>query len=306
MAQIQLSRIVLPGDPAVPVTVADDFPELQGQWSVSDFLMNLFQTQAADKAMERFRDAERTSQVHEAHRTLFPGKPIPNLLTAKHEKQASRQQPFFLKEKTVPTSIAFAWILWAVTGSGVTGNRSRTVAQRQPGYGFLRGLISHSVERFGRLTLLVSRVGLARGRDTSADITHPSASLSGELVWSQAVRPRIRSAWEAFQRAGVLRSDWQRPTVADLIIFSVTHPVAGGESASLARPLGLSLLRQFATWLNDNLSLLSVDALGYRAGMEKNRARQQLALTEATTAAAMFYLFENASRRLRCYAVAHV
>ena len=83
--------------------------------------------------------------------------------------------------------------------------------------------------------------------------------------------------------------------MVDLIAFAFQPVGPTVECGKLVRPLAVSLLRQLANWLERNVGTLSLEPVSYHTAMQKNRARQQLALTEATTAAAMFYLTENAA-----------
>ena len=288
-----ISRVVLPG-PATAIAVysAEDYPEFQRQWVVSELLGNLFETESSEKIMEHARSPEKWSQVQEMHCKIFPGMPFPKLLRGKHDAVPAdevNQQPFFLKERTFPSSVAISWIAWAL------GWPRRRAEHRKLAADFLRELLCHALDRAGSLSFDVEAVGAPRHRGaTSVSVQHPAGTFAADHIWGRSIRARMQPSWRELSEAGLLSSDFQRPSLADLIIFALQPTAASTDASSLARPLAFSLLSQLWHWLERNMSSLSLQQLDMRMGMQKNRARRNLAMLEATTDAAMFYFRENA------------
>ena len=288
-----ISRVVLPGSAtAVAVYSAEDFPQFQRQWVASELLQNCFASANPDKIMEHARSSEKLSQVQEMHLRIFPGMPYPKLLRGKHDAVPAdelEQQLFFLKEKTFPSSVAISWLVWAI------GWPRRRAEHRQLAVDFLRELLCHVLERAGTLSFDVEAVGAAHHRGaTSVSVQHPAGTFAADEVWGRSLRARILPKWREFFRAGLLSSDFQRPSLADLIIFACQPIVDASDANNLVRPLAFGLLSQLWEWLERNMSSLSLQQPDMRTGMLKNRARRQLAMVEATTDAAMFYFRENA------------
>ena len=292
MAGVSLFSVLLPGDPAISVVTAEG-TDVQRQWVAGDLLLNLFSTSSVEKATAHCRDPEKTAQVAEFHREVFPGEAIPGLLLTKHEADQGfakgQNQPFYLKEKTLPTTVAWSWIAWAVSYP------RRQPPERKLANACFSGLVQHCLEGCGSLQFDMQAVGSREA--VSREVRYPGGTFSVDDVWGTAVRARLRPAWKFLRDAGVLTSDFQRPSLADVILFGL-QPKKNDQYAraySLVRPLALSLLRQFVRLLDSRMPELSLESLAYRKGMEKNRARQQVALRLATTAAGMYYLFDNAS-----------
>ena len=291
MAGVQLTSILLPGTPAVPVTVAEGHADLQAQWAVPDFMLNLFTTKKITTAMARFREPEKVAQVSDMHREIYAGQPVPKLLKTKHEAEASgaTKQPFYLKGRTMPTSLAFSWMGWAIS------HYKRQGPEVERARSFCRQLLAHILEHSGAVPMQVQALGTAFLVDV--EVRHPGGHFPPDILWRRIFLSRLRPAWEMLRREGIVISDLQRPTLADVVFFGLcppggAHEAHAGELA-LVRPLSLSLLRQLATWVDGKMLALSLEQLSYHLGMEKNQARQQVALRAAVTVAAMHYLQEN-------------
>ena len=189
-----ISRTVLPGEPAVLVYTFGDCPEVQAQWQASDLLLNLFITENAEKVMAKFRQADRAAQVHDFHRMIFPGRPIPALLKGKHDREDSgpSNQTFYLKDRTVPTTLAISWMTW-----GFSHNK-RQAAERQVSREFAQTLLSHVLSSAGSVQFEVHMVGSRRG-PVLANVKHPAGTVLGSNVWGASVRSRIRPQWNVLQ-----------------------------------------------------------------------------------------------------------
>ena len=289
MAGVQLTNILLPGTPAVPVVLAEGHADLQAQWSAGDLMLNIFNSKKVEKVMTRFREPEKVAQVSDMHREIFPGQAVPRLLVPKHEASDVKDQPFFLKGRTVPTSLAFSWMGWAIS------HTKRQGPEVKRAHNFCRQLIGHVLERSGAIPLKVQSLGTAF--EGEVDVRHPGGHFAPENLWRRIFVSRLRPAWQMLRRLGVLVSDLQRPALADVVeIFGLCQLPQDGahvDEFALVRPLSLSLLRQLASWVDCQMSQLSLQQLSYHLGMEKNQARQQVALRAAVTVAAMHYLQEN-------------
>ena len=94
------------------VTVIDRGQELQAQWDVMTFLLNLFSTQDEESIRSHFNS--KMSEIEDIHRNIWPDCEVPSLLRSKHGAQP-QQGGLYLKKLAMPTSFAFCWLVWAIS-----------------------------------------------------------------------------------------------------------------------------------------------------------------------------------------------
>ena len=288
----QLATCVVPGRTAISVVVAEDCPEVPAQWTFAELLLNLHKSQNTERLLAKAREPDRMEQVHEYHSRVFPGEPLAQELKTKHEalEEGSKatMQPFYLKEKTVGTQMAFSWITWALA------HARRTEDLRKPARDLLTGLVRHAVERVGSITFVVYAAG--SHEESECTLQRGLCSFPAAALWSRSLQSRLHQSWRTFLAAGKVKSDFLRPSFADLLVFA-TDPDPGN-SGHLLQPVVWNLIGQLAKWINEHVAELSLNPVSFSEGLQKNRMRQRLARTEAVKLAALHYLRENVSRSL--------
>ena len=283
-AMVELHRSAVPGNPAIEViTLAST--SIQAQWSVVDLLSNLFQTKAEKKLLAHFTD--KRELVEDVHRAIWPGQDLPDLLVSKHEADSGESladQSFFLKRKTVPTSLAFSWILWAVS------HGKRLSSDKKLAIKFFHEFFTHAVGVGASLNFQICQVGTREL--LTLEVTSQNSMLDSRYLWNRVIYARIVDEWNIcrLNPESPITSYIGRPSFADLICFAFGAAAGAGR---ILQPLVLSMLAQFAKWVDENVRKLSVQAAGYIQKIEKNRMRHMTALTHSIAEAAQFYLNEN-------------
>ena len=142
---------------------------------------------------------------------------------------------------------------------------------------FLSQLIQHATTRAGTLSFQVKRVG-SRVPSTATLEAH-AQSLAGVEIWSQTVSSRLKPVWAMERLQGLVNSDFNRPTMADVICFALD--LKGTIVSKLVRPLAMTLLAQLAIWVDENIQLLSLAAVAFHTAVEKNRVTATRARAQA-------------------------
>lgn len=282
---VKLAKYLIPGNPAIEVT---EIPkeDLQCQWNVVELLQNLVETKSHDKIYEMFK--ERNDSVAGFHHELWPGYPVPTTLKSKHDEGDEGDQAVYLKKKTVATSTAIAWIMWGVS------HPKRIAAHRRKAWDFFVQLFDHAVREAGRLTFRFKRVGeVGSTTETRMVINIHNPSVEGSSLWTEPIKLQLRFQWETCRLDDnvFLSSVIERPKVLDIIWFGLSH--ATGRFGEILRPLALTLVAQFAAWLDDHFQVVAIEVHGFSDTRLKNRTAKEDALKHALWKAIEFFLHEN-------------
>eukprot|EP00439_Symbiodinium_sp_Y106_P021666 s155_g2.t1 len=283
---VRISSVQLPANPGV-VVFSITGADVEPQWTVKEVLQNICRTKSDDKLRVFYQTYKEAAEDY--HFRLFPGQPLPGILLSKHEatKQGIKQ-PVFLKPKTVPTTMVFAWMTWAFS------NGNRSAEDRAKAFGLLSSLWNHSLKQAGSIELDVANV--VTGVRTPHKFGPLRPWVPGTHVWTRILAGRLRPKWDRLRLSGTyITSDFQRPSFLDLVFFGM-DPLAGHEG-SLVRPVAMLLLASFATWLNDpeNLVPLSIEDVSFQDAKAKTRLVEKQARLVMLMQAAFFYINENAT-----------
>lgn len=280
---LTLTNYLIPGEPAIQVTAIPD-NDLQCQWNLLELLKNLFKTTDSEALLGHFKN--RMGSVTDFHFRLWPGYVLPEILRTKHQTSDEVEQKVFLKKKTVPTSIAFAWVVWAV------GHTKRDISLRKKSWKFLAQLFEHSLEQAGRLGFRVKCVGDAGAPDRTCAVNMHNPTVSAQLLWKPAVQRQLLLEWESrrLDESHFISSVMDRPKLLDVIYFGLT---VGGDAGNLLTPLAETILAQFAGWLDEHFQVIALEVSGFQDSRLKNRLAKQDALTHALWEAINFFLHEN-------------
>ena len=289
---VQLTKCLLPGNPAIEVTEFCQQDDVQGQWNMQELLKNLFATQAPESIAAPWESKKEV--VKEFHRFLWPGFPVPALMKTKHEQkvESDAAQICYLKKKTVPTSVAFAWVLWGIS------HPRRDLALRIKSWKFFVQLFEHALAEAGRLTFRVKCVGQRGALDKMVAVNIHNPTVFGRIVWTVSVGRQISYQWNVcrLDENNPISSTLERPKLADIICFGLNS--ANGMAGRLVRPLAHTLMAQFAAWVDEHLAVIALEVQGFHEAKQKNRTAQLDALTHALWRAIDWYLHENELRLL--------
>lgn len=274
------------------VTVVDKCKQHQCQWEIWALPRCIFRTKDFDQLREYFR--KKKEEINDFHRSLWPGFPIPPLLRSKHDcdtDDTDQGQGVYLKHRTVPTSLAFPWMSWAVS-------RPRRMPQdRSKSQRLLRAFLEHVLEKAGTLTFRVKRIGHQLSRETTVQVTQREPCFDSTTLWTRPVHVRLQAVWEAQRtdRENVsVQSMLSHPHWADLILFGM-DPNGG---ARVIKPLSYTLFAQLAHWVDNptNMSSLALTAEEFEESRQKNRIQGMAVNRQALMEAILYALYENATR----------
>ena len=281
----KLCHCVLPGE--LMVTIVDDGLSGQCQWAVLPLMRQLFSTKRDMKLRDNFRG--KGSEVKDIHLLLWPGVIVPESAISKHEKEFEEGQAVFLKQKTMATSLAIAWMTWAVSKA------KRMPPERARSQAFLRSLLNHVLEVAGTLSLRVVRAGQFDGQEISMRVSTRNPFFNSDNLWTRAIRGSIVHRWESRrvdENEEQVTSGHDRPHWIDFILFAC-DPHAG--CSHLLVPLALQMLAQIAFWMDENMSRLALDVQVLQQNRQKNEFQSKFVLRQELTEAAEFMLRENAT-----------
>ena len=280
-------KCVLPGNPSPEVVV---LPGKQAQWSLNDLLGNLFETTCKESLHENY--CKRKAVVEDIHRSLWPGQPLPDLVPSKHQELNRRpgdpqdSDNVYLKNKCLPTSLAFSWIVWAFSHS------KRMASSRAKSWKFFHDLFHHCLEVAGSLEFEVSLLGQRNASGQTVEITSHNDTVDARLLWTRILHNRISVEWNScrVQDSNLISSNLQRPRLLDIIFFALDYK---NKTGYLLRPAAFSLLAQFAYWVDGNIRQISLKAAGYKDSLDKNRIDKAVALHHAIWTAIDYAFYEN-------------
>lgn len=293
-ALVGLIECILPQD--VLVTMVDphgDTPDraIQAQWAVVPLMRRIFRAKNETKLHVLF--TEKFAEVQETHRELWPGFGPPKMLQSKHQRATANSdseaepQIVYLKQKSVPTSMAMAWLAWGASKSRrMAEDRSRTLS-------YLKELLDHVLQRAGKLDFRVVKIGRPQDGETSVQVSAMNPYLNSRLLWTKSQDCRIVPTWELcrIDSKHAVSSGADRPHWLDIVAFAVDSK--GGLAQRLLKPLAFTLLAQAASWMDDNMSRLALEASEFQRTGRKNRFQSKAANFLAMVQAANFLLQEN-------------
>ena len=269
------------------VTVVDHGREMQSQWSVTDFLKQIFSTQDEDRLREHF--ANKTGEIEDIHRKLWPGFEIPDNLVSKHGTE-KHEASVYLKKKTMPTSICFCWLAWALE------KERRMPAERTKTKAFARRFLKHVLQVAGSLQFNITTVG-ARGFQAAlgsvVQVSETNSCVDSKLLWNMNLKGRIAPTWEARRNdlSEDLSSVWNRPEWIDFIIFALDP--RNKSVHTLLASVAWEFLAQTASWVDNNVSRLAVLTGDLLRERQKNKSENLAVKTAVAIEAAEFWLHRN-------------
>ena len=286
---VRVTKHILPGNPSVEVSQIHGIDDLQCQWSLRELLGNLFTTIDEGALQEHFKG--KSQQVNDMHFALWPGYGVPEVLHSKHvhaQKLQDHHQAVFLKKKTMSTSLAISWISWAFS------DRKRMPAQRDKSWACFANMFTHCLESAGRLSFQVKCIGEPGAPERGVTINSQNSTFDSRALWKPSVRHYIEMEWNRMRLElgnQMMTSNLERPSFLDLVFFGL-HP-KNNCKVNFVKPLALSLLAQFAFWLDANIEKASLEVQKYETSRQKNRVSKNDALNHSIGAALQFYLHEN-------------
>ena len=265
------------------VTVIDRGQELQAQWDVMTFLLNLFSTQDEESIRSHFNS--KMSEIEDIHRNIWPDCEVPSLLRSKHGAQP-QQGGLYLKKLAMPTSFAICWLVWAIS------KNKRMRPERDKSKKFARRLLKHVLAVAGTLHFQIKPVG-RNSQATAVQVSDRNSCVDSRCFWNAVLKGRIVPFWEA-KRNDVADDDvtstWDRPDWIDYILFSL-DPKKGART--LLQPVIWTILAQTALWVDNNVSRLALSTDDRRQTRQKNQQEHLLVRNAVAIDAAVFLLFEN-------------
>ena len=283
------------------VTVIDNSKDVQAQWWVVPLMGQIFTTKNEDSLRDKM--SEKFEEFVGIHSEVWPGYTIPPLLKSKFESENHKRkygtdeskQPVYLRQKTVPTSIAIASLIWALS------KPKRMHREREKGQQFMRGLLGHVLAVAGTLKFDIAPVGTKNARVKRVEISTRNEFFDSSDLWDGRLKGRIWPTWE-LQRLGkdpMISSNWDRPQWIDLILFCLDP----SNNVPILKPVVFTILAQLAAWIDDNLSRLAVGADTLDQQRQKTRGGNAAITKDVLVKAATFLLFENepCSAKLKSY-----
>ena len=287
---LQHFKCSLPGDPAVEVVA---IPNLQCQWVVTDLLGNLFETNCKE-TLRRDLFLKRKDVVETVHEQIYPGESIPDLVPSKHEKERSEQDyppQIYLKNKSVPTSLAFSWMVWAFS------TPKRSSMSREKAWSFFKKLFQHCLEKAGTLKFRANCLGQPNAPSVEFEITSFNASVDPKQLWTRSVHNRFALEWNTrrLEETNHIQSNLTRPLFLDIVYFALSH---NNKNGYLLKPMVFDWIAQFSCWVDENVTTLSMETTGFQDSLMKNKVGKNVALHESLWKGIDFALYENESSLL--------
>ena len=246
-----------------------------------------FSTQDEDRLREHF--ANKTGEIEDIHRKLWPGFEIPDNLVSKHGTE-KHEASVYLKKKTMPTSICFCWLAWALE------KERRMPAERTKTKAFARRFLKHVLQVAGSLQFNITTVG-ARGFQAAlgsvVQVSETNSCVDSKLLWNMNLKGRIAPTWEARRNdlSEDLSSVWNRPDWIDFIIFALDP--RNKSVHTLLASVAWEFLAQTASWVDNNVSRLAVLTGDLLRERQKNRSENLAVKTAVAIEAAEFWLHRN-------------
>lgn len=275
------------------VTIIDEGQELQSQWWLVPLMSQIFSTKDSESLRDHF--TSKFPQFRKIHEEMWPGFELPPILLSKFESESSEgdksvagpHQPVFLRQKTVPTSVAMAMLGWAVS-KGKCMPKERLKSQD-----FMRQLLNHVLAVAGTLSFDVVPVGKGLPGRTIR-VSTLNDCLDFQDLWIVTLKGRIAPRWNFRKLAAddeQVTSNWDRPQWIDFILFSL-DPTNTSAVDILRRP-ALNILAQVASWMDGNMSKLAVTAESIGQIRQKTRRETMVLTNQVMRDAAMFLLHDN-------------
>ena len=275
------------------VTIIDEGQELQSQWWLVPLMSQIFSTKDSESLRDHF--TSKFPQFRKIHEEMWPGFELPPILLSKFESESSEgdksvagpHQPVFLRQKTVPTSVAMAMLGWAVSKG------KRMPKERLKSQDFMRQLLNHVLAVAGTLSFDVVPVGKGLPGRTIR-VSTLNDCLDFQDLWIVTLKGRIAPRWNFRKLAAddeQVTSNWDRPQWIDFILFSL-DPTNTSAVDILRRP-ALNILAQVASWMDGNMSKLAVTAESIGQIRQKTRRETMVLTNQVMRDAAMFLLHDN-------------
>ena len=273
------------------ITIIDEGKELQSQWWLVPLMSQIFSTKDSDALRDHF--GSKFPQFRKIHEEMWPGFELPPILLSKFESESSEgnvagpHQPVFLRQKTVPTSVAMAMLGWAVSMG------KRMPKERLKSQNFMRHLLTHVLTVAGTLSFDVVPVGKGLAGRT-IQISTLNDCLQFQDLWTTTFKGRIAPRWNFRKLAAdddQVTSNWDRPQWIDFILFSLDP--TNTSAVDILKPLAFNILAQVASWMDGNMSKLAVTAESIDQIRQKTRRETMVLTNQVMRDAAMFLLHDN-------------
>ena len=286
---VKVVSVTLPGNPAVQVKRVD-MPDIQCQWEADTLMPNFYVQSNWKKMKDRIR--ENWPAAEKFHKLLWPDGEVPsNDVVSKHVKleDGDASKKVFLKKITMPTSVAFAWMAFAIC------HPKRTSESRERAWNFLAVLLEHCIDSAGRMEFYVQKAGDIHRSTTKIVLTYYQKEMDCKQLWTRTIFSRIVAKWRTCCEDDhcPISSDIENPTLVDFLHFAMS-PATERHGGSLLRPAAFSILAQFAHWLDTNMEKVALHTSDFHYNLDKNRMKKSAALDHSLWAAIDFMLHENA------------
>ena len=293
-----LRKHILPGDPLIPVNQFSQ-EDLQSQWHCKELLQNVFKTSSAEKLYDYANNKEKLGQVEAIHQNIWAGREVPKELESKHLVRASSKervettesQNVFLKRKTLPTSMAFSWVVWGIS------HTRRMPADRERCRDFLQQLWRRMMTRLPIMEFNIRVLG--SDKRSTILVGNRNDKIDAGLLFSRKIFAEVLPRWNIARlnnsKALSIGSSLETPSLFDIVIFSL-DPLSR-EAGLCLRPLALNFVAHMALYVDQHPDVLSVAARSEivldPSSLCKNKSDSKIVREQQIKLAAQYYLHEN-------------